>query len=286
MNFTTDMQPAGEALGDRFVDPAGKSINSLHAINGLPIAERDRIYRTLVNDELLERFDIDTETLRGPHGDKLVTIDAVPGVGVVEVKLWHELGARDPVLYFQLADTANNQLMVLLFIINDPTSPRFDVDRDWAGGQTKFGTLSRNVEAEGAAMQPGLAPGQIRRGLKMGRKMLPNFEQFVSRLGHDMFLLDPLGYHTAILFERYGCNYSRGKKKMSAIHQGFQPPDGELYRRLDGSTPFRTPGAEKTVRGRSWAIQDGILGEPFNDVHMYKRVGVYGGVETFPNAVW
>lgn len=72
---------------------------------------------------------------------------------------------------------------------------------------------------------------------------------------------------------------------MERIQQGFQP-NGEYFQRLDGSTPFRMPGAEKTVRGRSWAIHDGILGEPFTDYHMYKHVGQDGGVSTFPNYVW
>ena len=56
--------------------------------------------------------------------------------------------------------------------------------------------------------------------------------------------------------------------------------------RLDGSTPFRRPGAEQTVRGRSWAIHDGILGEPYTDYHMYKHVGKQADVCTFPKYVW
>ena len=100
-----------------------------------------------------------------------------------------------------------------------------------------------------------------------------------------MFMLEPLAYHTAILFESYGCAYSIGKKQMDLIHMEFQP-GGELFKRLDGSTPFRKPGMEQTVRGRSWAIHDGILGEPFTNIRMYKRVGVEAGVITFPNAKW
>jgi hypothetical protein len=271
---------------ERFTAPDGTQLTSLHAINDLPQAQRERIYLTLINDELLRHFDIDPETLCDPEGHRLVTIDAPSGTSSVEARVWPRPGARDPALYFQLADTANNQLMVLLFVINDPDSPRFDVDRNWAGERTKFGTMTRNVEAEAAAMKAGLAPGQMHRGLKMARKMLPDFEAFVAALGREMFLLEPLAYHTAILFERYGCNYSLGKKKMEMIQREFQPPNGELFKRLDGSTPFRMPGAEKTVRGRSWAIHDGILGEPFTDIHMYKRVGVNAGIETFPNAIW
>lgn len=277
--------PEGLLAADRFVAPDGTPLTSLAMINQLPSPEREGIYRTLIYDELLDLFGIDRVTLCNPQGEAVVRIDASPRLGAVEIKIWRQLSDRDPVMYFQLADTANNQIIVLLFVINDPDSPRFGVDRDWGGEPTKFGTLSRNVEAEIAAMQAGLAPGQVRRGLKMSRKMLPMLEMFIARLSHDMFFLEPLAYSTAILFERYGCNYSLGRKKMEMIHQEFQP-GGALFQRLDGSTPFRMPGAEQTVRGRAWAIQDGIMGEPFTDIHMYKRIGVNAGIETFPNGVW
>jgi hypothetical protein len=93
--------------------------------------------------------------------------------------------------------------------------------------------------------------------------------------------MEPLAYHNAILFERLGFNYVQGRRKMQWIHLGFQP-DGLLYERLDGSTPFRQPDAWRTIRGRSWAIHDGILGEPWHGIKMYKRVGRHAGVDTFP----
>jgi hypothetical protein len=125
----------------------------------------------------------------------------------------------------------------------------------------------------------------VRCGLKLTRQLIPNFEVFVSRLGHKMFLLDPLTYNAAILFERYGCNYSQGHKQMEWINREFAP-GGELYNKLDGSTPFRQPGAHRTVHGRSWAIHDGVLGRPFTDIKMYKRVGIQAQVSTFPGGVW
>ena len=134
-------------------------------------------------------------------------------------------------------------------------------------------------------MQAGLAPGQVRRGLRLSRTLLGTFETFIARLAHEMFFLEPLAYHTAVLFERYGCAYSQGQRLMAWIHAQFQP-GGELFARLDGSTPFRQPGAHSTVRGRAWAIHDGILGEPFADVHMYKHIGQHAGVCTFPDAAW
>jgi hypothetical protein len=42
------------------------------------------------------------------------------------------------------------------------------------------------------------------------------------------------------------------------------------------------PGMELTVHGRSWAIHDGILDEPWDGVSIYKMVGASAGVDTFP----
>lgn len=271
--------------GTRFIAPDGSPLSSLVTINQLPEEIRDQIYRTLVIDDILTRFAIEPVTLCNPRGEKVVTVDASPYTGLVEIRLWRQLSDRDAALYIQIADTINNQLLVLLFVTNDPDAPRFQVDRDWGGEPTKFGTLTRNLDAELEAMRAGLAPGQVQRGLRLSRKMLPAFEQFVARLGHDMYLMEPLAYHTAILFESFGCAYSRGRRRMDWIQSEFQP-GGELYRRLDGSTPFRVCGLEQTVRGRSWAIHDGLLGEPFTDFHMYKNVGKQADINTFPDWTW
>jgi len=271
--------------GTRFIAPDGSLLNSLATINELPEDLRDQVYHTLLLDDLMERFSIDKVTLCNPRGEKVVVVDASPHTGLVEIRLWRQLGDRDPALYIQLVDTVNNQMLVLLFATNDPEAPRFQVDRDWGGEPTKFGTLTRNIEAEIVAMQAGLAPGQVRRGLRMSRKILPTFERFVARLGHDMYMMEPLAYHTALLFEGFGCAYSQGRRRMEWIQQEFQP-GGELYNRLDGSTPFRVRGMEQTVRGRSWAIHDGVLNEPFTDVHMYKNIGKPAGVNTFPDWKW
>ena len=270
--------------GTRLIAPDGSLLNSLVAINQLPDDVRSQIYQTLLVDELLQRYVIAVRHVASPV-ETVVTFDTSPNLGLMELRIYRELSDRDPLMYMQLADTTNNQITILLFITNDPDKPRFPVDRDWGGEPTKFGTLSRNIEAEAAAMEAGLSPGQVRQGLRMARKMLPNFERFISRLGHELFLMEPLAYHSAILFESFGCTYSQGRQRMERIQQGFQP-GGEYLRRLDDSTPFRRPGAEKTVRGRSWAIHDGILGEPYTDFHMYKHVGQYAGVSTFPNYVW
>jgi hypothetical protein len=260
-------------------------IYSIRGINELDAEIREAIYRTLVPDDLLLQCNVDPQTLCDPAGHRLVEFTSVTGTSSFEVKLWHQVGAQDPLLYLQMADTANNQLSVLFFVVNDPNAPRFDVDKYWEGELAGLGPEKRNVEAETAAMKAGLAPYQTRRGLRLTRKLVPSFELFVSRLGHQIFVMEPLGYHTAILFERYGCAYSQGRAKMEWINREFRP-GGTLYHRLDNSTPFRRPGMESTIRGRSWAVYDGILGERFTDVRMYRRVGASTSIGTCPDAEW
>ena len=98
-------------------------------------------------------------------------------------------------------------------------------------------------------------------------------------------LFRSLYYHNAVIFERYGFNYQMGKRLMNSIQAGFQA-GGDLSLLLDGSTPFRRPDAANSIRRRSWAIHDGILGEPFTNVTMYKRVGVSAEVNTTPGCNW
>jgi hypothetical protein len=76
---------------------------------------------------------------------------------------------------------------------------------------------------------------------------------------------------------------------MERIHTAFQP-GGLLYEKLDESTPFRRKGMEKTVRGRSWAIYDGILLDAFDEEwespRMYRMVEKDFKVNTFPGQIY
>ena len=76
-----------------------------------------------------------------------------------------------------------------------------------------------------------------------------------------------------------------GKRLMESIHAGFQP-GGDLHAQLDGSNPFRKPEAADSIRKRSWAIHDGLLGEPFTNVTMYKGVGKSAGISTTKDCKW
>jgi len=269
----------GVPHNDRFVVD-GIRLYSLHQINELPTPLKERIYRRLLPQGILEQYSIDPETLCDAQGNRLVTFICPEGSRIVEVDVRPQVRFPDPLLYLELTDTRLNQIEVMLFAVNDPSAERFETDRDWHGERTKFGTFKRNIPEEIRAMEAGLAPGQVRKGLRLSRTLIPLFEDFVQCLGHDYYLMEPLAYHNAILFERLGFNYVEGLRKMQWIDINFQP-GGLLHEALDGSTPFRHPDAWRTVRGRSWAIHDGILGEPWHGIKMYKHVSKHAGVDTF-----
>lgn len=256
---------------------------TIGAINLLPEAEKRAMYSRYIPASLLERYHI--PPLTSAAGYNLLQFRFAPGSADVEMRLFHKMDFPDPILYGHLTDTLNGQIHILLYILNDPDSPRYDVDRMLDGSPTKFGTLRRNLEAEESALQAGLAPGQVRRGLRMLGQAIEAFEQFVAALGQEIYFVEPLYYHNAVIFERYGFSYQVGKRLMDSIHAGFQP-GGDLLPQLDGSTPFRQPDAANGIRKRSWAIHDGILGEPFTNVTMYKKVGKSAGLNTAPGCVW
>jgi len=264
-------------------DPAAWP-NSIREINDLPTVEKHAIYATLIPEWVYSRFAINPNGYNA-QGQQAIYFRCPVGSSAVEISVYHHPAADDPVLYLHLGDTFNSQLIVLLMVVNDPNAPRFNIDVDEEGHPTLLGTNGRNIAEETRAMQAGLAPGQVRRGLRVFRTAIPIFERFVARMGHDIFFAEPLFYHNAIILERYGFAYSRGLHKMEQIHVDFQP-GGALHQRLDGSTPFRQPKAWRTISGRSWAIHDGIMGAPLSGLQMYKRVGVHAGVCTFPDARW
>ena len=188
----------------------------------------------------------------------------------------------------ELADNAFNGIDLNFLIANNPTAERFRTDVDEAGRSTLFGTARRNLAEEVRAMQAGLAPGQVRAGLRCSPLVFTHIEIFLTMLGHHAFFLEPLTYVSAWLFEKRGLAYSKGHQLMDTIHKEFQP-GGALHQALDGSTPFRQPDQWRTVRGRAWAIQDGLLsviGSNWDDLKMIKQVGRHAGVNTFPSAVY
>lgn len=257
--------------------------STIGGINLLPEAQKREIYSRVIPQALLERFNL--PPVGSQRLQSLVEFKFKPGATDVEMRLYHERHFPDPILYGHLTDTMNGQVHVLLYILNDPDSPRFDVDILPDGSSTRFGTSKRNLEAETAAMQAGLAPGQARRGLRLLAPAITAFEKFIASLGHEMYFVEPLYYHNAVIFERYGFAYQVGRRLMDRIEAGFEQ-NGDLLETLDVAAPFRLPEAARSIRLRSWAIHDGILGEPFTNVTMYKRIGKSAGITTCPSCAW
>jgi hypothetical protein len=257
--------------------------STIGGINLLPEREKRATYSRYIPQALLDKFNI--PPLTSAAGQNLLQFRFASGSTDVEMSLFHKVDFPDPILYAHMTDTISGQIHILLYILNDPDSTRFDVDKMPDGSPTKFGILKRNIEAESNALAAGLAPGQIRRGLRMLGQAIEKFEEFATNLGQEMYFIEPLYYHNAIIFERYGFAYQVGKRLMESIDAGFQP-NGDLYAQLDDSNPFRKKDAANNIRTRSWAIHDGILGEPFTNVTMYKRVGKSAGLNTTKDVKW
>jgi hypothetical protein len=202
-------------------------------------------------------------------------------MGLARIEVRADSDDLRTVFFLDFAETHYHQMDLSFCIINDPSAPRFAVDVDEQGRDNAFASLGRNIPEEIRAMKAGLFPNQTSQGLRMFGEFFELFERFVDSLGMDMILAEPLTYDNALRYEKYGFDYLSGRKKMMEINREFRP-GGVLFDRLDGSTPFRMPGMDRTVHGRSWAIHDGILGEPWDDVRIYKSIGVHAGANTFP----
>lgn len=263
-------------------------MDSIAQLNALPTSVREQLYLRLLPEELLARFAVDRRTLLAPAGERLVRISAGDDKPWARVELRAGEHDRDPVLLVDIGMSAFAVPELSLVQVNDPMAPRYSIDRDEDGRDTLLGTASRNPQEEARALADGLAPGQVRRGLRMLGRVLECMDAFCRLLGREFYLVEPLFYHSALLYERHGCDYFIGRDLMEEINAGFQPR-GPLQARLDDSTTFRRRGFQATVRGRSWAIHDGILGERFGDgtgVKMYRIPGRPAGVSTFPQSVY
>jgi hypothetical protein len=266
----------------------GLGLGSIQEINALPREVAEALYARLVPEELLDRFAIDPATLCDRDGARLVRVTAPADKPWARVEVRSSPEDRDPAL---LVDVEMSPLSVpeLAFVqITDPTGPRFAIDRDPDGRDTLFGTASRNVGEEMRAMQDGLAPGQVRRGLRLLSRVLDSMADFCALLGKEIYLIEPLFYHSAILYERRGCGYLTGRAVMDEIHAGFSGGVA-LVKTLDGSSHFRRAEAARTVRGRSWALHDGVIdglwgGAGVGSVKMYRAAGRPAGIDTFPGA--
>lgn len=263
---------------------------SIAKLNRLPKKERDRIYLSLVPKSIFERFQIDHKTLKNPFGERVVRGIFPPdeNFGCIEVKFRSE--DRDCIFSCQVSlETFMQSLHLDFLIINNPFSERFNVDIDELGRDTLFGTQSRNIPEEIKAMEAGLAPGMVRQGLRLMREFAMCLDVFMATLELKTITVGAFFYHNAIMWERYGFTYFKGGKMMEKIHKEFQP-GGLLYEKLDDLTPFRRKGMERSIRGRSWAINDGIFLDAFDEEWespvMYRTPGKDFKVNTFPGQIY
>jgi hypothetical protein len=263
---------------------------SLAILNKLPKEERDPLYLKLIPPSVFRMFRLDSKTLTNPSGERVVTgiFPTDENFACVDVKYRPE--DRDCIFSCQVSLEMFMQSLYLDFVtINDPFSERFNVDKDELGRDTLFGTRSRNIPEEVRALDAGLAPGMVRRGLRLVGEFMDCLEAFAQDIGLKAIGLRALYYHHAILWERHGFIYFRGMKIMEKIHNEFQI-GGLLYQKLDGSTPFRRREMDKTVRGRSWALYDGIysevFGEDWESPSMYKMIGKETRANTFPDQIY
>jgi len=265
----------------------------IYRISRLSKTEKEGIYRILVPPSLYPRFHINPLTLCDDKGRRVVRFFCPRGDGtsLVEVKF---PGIEDPICSIQLSDTGDlTQIDWDFLVVNDPAAPKFNTHVDQDARDTLFGWASRNLGEEGKALASGLFPGQVRKGLGLTGEVVRVLECLCRIFDIKSIRLEALFYHNAITYERYGFGYLSGYKQMKRIHDAFQP-SGPLYEKLDSSTPFRHREFARTVRGRSWAIHDGILGEIDDDLLqdgwespvMYRMVGKPRAMVTFPEPLY
>jgi hypothetical protein len=263
---------------------------SIAKLNRLPKEERDRNYLILVPRSIFERFEIDPKALVNRYGERVVTGIFPPDENFACIEVKYRTADKDCIFSCQISlETFMESLHLDFLILNDPLSERFNIDVDELGKDTLLGTRSRNVPEEIKAMEAGLAPGMVRRGLRLMGEFVTCLELFMTSLEMKTVTIGAFHYHNAILWERYGFIYFKGGKIMDKIHREFQP-GGLLYERLDDSTPFRRKGMEQSIRGRSWAIHDGVMLDAFDEEWesptMYKTRGKDFKVNTFPGQIY
>jgi hypothetical protein len=265
----------------------------IRRISRLSRVEKEGFYRGLIPPLLYRRFGIDPLSLCNEKGDRVVRFFSPQGDStcLVEVKM---ADAEEPLYSIQLTDSNDfTQIDWDFVVVNDPASPKFNTHIDHQGTDTLFGWASRNLPEEENALRAGLFPGQARKGMGLTWEVICLLERFCRVFDIKSIRLEALFYHNAITYERHGFSYFNGYAQMKRIHELFQPGK-QLYNKLDNSTPFRKPEFAGTVRGRSWAIHDGILMEIDDDLLdegwvspvMYRMVDKPRGMVTFPDPTY
>jgi hypothetical protein len=250
---------------------AAQQCHTIYQLNALPEEEKRTIYAGLIPPQIFTRFRIDPETLCNEEGELAFHCCCRAKTCSVQIELRHRATGDDPLFFLEMRDTSFGDVEILFLNMNNPGAERFCIDRDAEGNDTVFATVSRNLSEEVRALRAGLAPGQTRKGLRLFRSFWAQASMFGRKFGIKRVKVEPLAYHNAIMHEFYGFRYITGREKMEWIDREFAP-GGELFQRLDGSTPFRHPSFARSIKGRSWAIHDGILTEPWQCPRMYYTI--------------
>ncbi len=265
-----------------------ESVVPLRQLNQMPNGIKLRAVRSLIPPELMVAHHINPVTGEGRDKRTHVRVTAESGTDHLRVDLSLSADLWDPYFSIELQDTIAHGIQLNWLALNDPLSKRFHIDVDDGGENLYFGMLGRNLAEEERAMRGGLSPAQVRGNSGASLSVMQNIEMLVVTLSHTAYLLEPLTYTSAWLFERRGFAYVRGHRLMDEIHREFLP-GGLLHLALDGSSPFRRPEQWNSVRGRAWAIHDGILAVmqgSWDNIRMIKRVGRHAGVDTMPGTVY
>ena len=133
------------------------SPSTIGSINLLAEPEKREIYTRLIPQEILEKFSLPERN--STRLQSILQFNFASGSSSVEIALFHEKKFPDPVLYGHLTDTLAGYIHVLLYIVNDPNSPRFDTDRLSDGTKVSYGSSSRNIKAELAADESRVVTG-------------------------------------------------------------------------------------------------------------------------------
>lgn len=265
-------------------------MSCIYRISRLSQFQKEGILRFLIPPSIYHRFRIDPLSFCDETGQKIVKFFCPPGdrTCLVEIKL---KGTDDPLYSIQVSDTSDaTQIDWDFFIVNDPDSEKYNTNVDENGQDTLFGWASRVLDEEQKALEAGLFPGQSAKGLGLTHEVIYCLENFCRIFDIKSIRLEALFYHNAITYERFGFSYFSEYKLLKKIHEHFQP-DGELYKLLDESTPFRRSEFAQTIGGRSWAIHDGILMDADDEILcegwaspvMYRMVGKERSMVTFPD---
>ncbi|HEX9028313.1 MAG TPA: hypothetical protein VF823_03990, partial [Anaerolineales bacterium] len=101
---------------------------TIHSINQLGPEVKRAIFSQAIPAELMAAFNLNPD-LYDKDGNDLLRLNGEPGSSDVEMALYHEVGFPDPIFYGHIVDTLNGQMHILLYVLNNPNAPRFQIDR-------------------------------------------------------------------------------------------------------------------------------------------------------------